>query len=63
MMGRRRLLLRLLGLAVWAILGVDAGFRQAQALDGPAFDEVLLDDLLDVTDVDVAVPDGLGVDD
>jgi hypothetical protein len=62
-MGRLGLSLRLFRLAVRAILGVDAGFGKAQALDGAALDEVLMDDLVDVAGVDVAVPDGLGVDD
>ncbi len=47
---------------VGAMLGVEAGVWEAQTLDGTAVEEVLGDDLLDVFDVDEAVPDGLGVD-
>ena len=46
-----------------AMGGVDAGIGQAEAFDGLAADEVLGDDLLDVVEVDEAVPDGLGIDD
>jgi len=43
--------------------GVDAGFGKAQTLHGTPLNEVLLDDLVDVAGVNIAVPDGLGVDD
>ena len=46
-MARWRLLLRSTTVAVGTDLRVDAGFRQAQTLDGAAVDEVLLDDLID----------------
>ena len=49
--------------AVWAGLGVEAFVGEAQALDGAAGDEVLVDDLCCVFRADVAVPDGLRVDD
>jgi hypothetical protein len=62
-MGRLGLLLRLISFAVRAMLGVDAGFGEAQALDGTAVNEVLLYNLVDVARVNFAVPDGLGVDD
>jgi hypothetical protein len=45
------------------VVGVDAGGGQAEALDGVAVDEVLLDDFFGVAGVDEAVPDGFGVDD
>jgi hypothetical protein len=44
-------------------LGVDAGVGDAEALDGAAVDQVLLDDLGCVFGLHTAVPDGLGVDD
>jgi hypothetical protein len=44
-------------------LGVDAFVGEAEALDGTAGDEVLVDDFGGVFRADVAVPDGLGVDD
>ena len=44
------------------MLGVEAGVGKAQALDGTVVEEVFGDDLLDVTGVDVTVPDGLGID-
>jgi hypothetical protein len=47
---------------VGAMLGVEAGVQEAQALYGTAVKEVFGDDLLDVFDVDEAVPDGFGVD-
>ena len=45
-----------------AVLRVEAGVGKAQALDGTVVEEMFGDDLLDVTRVDVAVPDGLGID-
>ena len=57
------MLLRLFRLTVGTALRVDAGFSQTEALDWPALDQMLLDDLLDVTHVYVSIPDGLGVDD
>jgi hypothetical protein len=51
------------GWLVWAFLGVEAGVGQAQALNGAAVEKMLGDDLLDVFDVDEAVPDRLGIDD
>ena len=48
---------------VGATLGVEAGVGEAEALDGAVVEEVLGDDLVDVLEVDVAVPDGFGVDD
>ena len=44
-------------------LGVDALIGEAQALDGAAADEVFAHDLLGILWLDVAVPDGLGIDD
>ena len=46
-----------------AVAGVDAGVGKAEALDGTAVDEMLLDDLLGVVGGGEAVPDGFGVDD
>lgn len=46
-----------------AVLGVEAGVGEAEALDGTVVEEVLDNDLFDVPGVDVAVPDGFGVDD
>jgi len=40
------------------MLGIEAGIGQAKALDGTTVQE----DLLDVPEVDEAVPDGLGID-
>jgi hypothetical protein len=48
---------------VRAALGVDALVGEAQALDGTAADEMLAHDLLGILGLDVAVPDGLGIDD
>ncbi len=50
-------------LAVRAVVGVEAGVGEAEALDGTAVEDVFGDDLVYVFDVDEAVPDGLGVDD
>jgi hypothetical protein len=50
------------GWLVGALLDVEAGVGEAQALDGTAVEEMLGDDFLDVFDADEAVPDGLGVD-
>jgi hypothetical protein len=44
-------------------LGVDAFVGEAEALDGTAGDEVLVDDFGGVFQADVAVPDGLRIDD
>ena len=46
-----------------AVLGVDAGVGKAESLDGTVVEEVFGDDLFDVASVDVAVPDGFGIDD
>ena len=48
---------------VGALLGIEAGIGEAEALDGAVVEEVLGDDLVDVFEVDEAVPDGLGIDD
>jgi hypothetical protein len=48
---------------VGAVLDVEAGVGDAEALDGAVVEEVLGDDLVDVFEVDVAVPDGFGIDD
>jgi len=48
---------------VRAGLGVEAFVGEAEALDGAAGDKVLVDDFGGVFKADVAVPDGLGVDD
>jgi hypothetical protein len=47
---------------VGATLGIEARIGQAKALDGAMVQEVLVDDLLDVLEVDEAVPDSLGID-
>jgi hypothetical protein len=49
--------------AVGAGGGVEARLGDAEALDGAAAEDVFADDLLGVLGLDVAVPDGLGVDD
>ena len=46
-----------------AVVGVDAGVGEAEALDGAAVEEVLLDDLFGVAGVGETVPDGFGIDD
>ena len=45
------------------MVGVDAGVGKAEALDGAAMEEVLLDDLFGVAGLGETVPDGFGVDD
>ena len=47
---------------MFAGCGVQAGIRQAKALDGLAAEDVRLDNLLDIGFGDVTVPDGVGVD-
>lgn len=46
-----------------AVLGVEAGVGEAEALDGTVVEEVFGDDLFDIASVDVAVPNGFGIDD
>ena len=46
-----------------AVLGVDAGVGKAESLDGTVMEEVFGDDFLDVASMNVAVPDGFGIDD
>ena len=46
-----------------AVVGVDAGVGKAEALDGTAVEEVLLDDLFGVVGIGETVPDGFGIDD
>ncbi len=43
-----------------AVVGIEAGFGEAEALDGAAVEDVLGDDLVYVFERDEAVPDGLG---
>jgi len=50
-------------LAVRAVVGVDTGVGKAEALDGTAMEQVLLNDLFGVVGVRETVPDGFGVDD
>jgi hypothetical protein len=45
------------------VVGVDAGVGQAEAIDGTAVEEMLLDDLLGVVGMGKTVPDGFGIDD
>ena len=45
------------------MVGVDAGVGKAEALDGTAVEEVLLDDLFGVVGIGETVPDGFGIDD
>ena len=45
------------------MLGVEAGFGKAEALDRAAMQDVLGDDLVYVLELDESIPDGLGVDD
>jgi hypothetical protein len=47
---------------VRAGFGVDALLSQAQALDGPAAHQVLLNDLRGVSGLHMTVPDGFGID-
>ena len=44
------------------MVAIDAGFRQSQPFYWAALDEVLPNDLLNVAGVNVAVPDGFGID-
>ncbi len=46
-----------------AVLGVEAGVGEAEALDGTVVEEVFGNDFVDVARVNVAVPDGFGIDD
>jgi hypothetical protein len=48
---------------VRAVFGVEARVGEAEALDGTIVEEVFGDDLVDVAGMDVAVPDGFGIDD
>ena len=48
---------------VRAVFGVEARVGEAEALDGTIVEEVFGDDLVDVAGMDVAVPDGVGIDD
>jgi hypothetical protein len=45
------------------VVGIDAGVGKAEALDGAAVEEVLLNDLFGVAGVGETVPDCFGVDD
>jgi hypothetical protein len=45
------------------VIGVEAGFGKAEALDGAIVEDVFGDDLVYVLELDESVPDGLGVDD
>ena len=45
------------------MVGIDAGVGEAEALDGAAVEEVLLNDLFGVAGLGETVPDGFGVDD
>lgn len=45
-----------------AVVGIDAGLCEAEALDGFSAYEVLLHNLFGIAGMDEAVPDGLGVD-
>jgi len=55
-------LLPLRGGLVGTMLGIEADIGQAKAFDGTTVQEVFVDDLLDVLEVDEAVPDGLRID-
>lgn len=46
-----------------AVLAVEAGVGKAKAFNGTVVEEVFGDDLLDIASMDVAIPDGLGIDD
>jgi hypothetical protein len=48
---------------VGASLCVQTSIWQAKALDRPSVDEVFLNDLVDVLQLNKAVPDGFGIDD
>ncbi len=45
------------------MVGIDAGVGKAEAFDGTAVEEVLVDDLFGVAGLGETVPDGFGVDD
>jgi len=45
------------------VVGIDAGAGKAEAFDGAAVEEVLLDDLFGVAGFGETVPDGVGIDD
>jgi hypothetical protein len=47
---------------VRAALGVQAGSREAEALDGTAMQKVLDDNFIHIFELHKAVPDGLGID-
>jgi hypothetical protein len=49
--------------SVRAGLGVDTVVGDAQALDGPAGDEVLVDNLFSIAGLHMAVPNSFGIDD
>jgi hypothetical protein len=55
--------LRIAGLAVFAGFGIQAGVGQAKALDRVSTDSVRIDNLVDVRFGDMAIPDGLGIND
>ncbi len=46
-----------------AAVGIDAGVGEAEAFDGAAVEEMLLDDLFGITGFGKTVPDGVGIDD
>ena len=50
------------GWLMGAMLSVETGVRKAKALDGATVEEMFGDDLLDVFEVDEAVPDGFRID-
>ena len=50
-------------IAMGAALGVQAGVGDAQPLDRPSADQMLVHDRGGVFGLDIAVPDGLGIDD
>jgi hypothetical protein len=43
------------------VVGVDAGVEEAQAIDGTAMEEMLLNDLFGVAGMGETVPDGFGI--
>jgi hypothetical protein len=45
------------------VVGIDAGAGKAEAFDGTAVEEVLLDNLFGVAGFGEAVPDGVGIND
>jgi hypothetical protein len=59
----KHLFLSAAGLAVFAGFGIQAGVGQAKALHGVSANDVGIDNLVDIRFGDMAIPDGLGIND